>query len=84
MEDGGCGGGGAVRPLHRAGDRVRVAGGVLRARAQEGEGRVQGVRQEDVQEVSIICDVNKFGLGTICKGCQQNFQGCNSIDNRQI
>ena len=72
LEDGGGGGGGAVRPLHRAGDRVRVAGGVLRARAQEGEGRVQGVRQEDLQEVGIIIDVNNFGLATVHKGRPQN------------
>ena len=57
LEDGGGGGGGAVRPLHRAGDRVGVAGGLLCARAQEGEGGMQGVRQEDVQEVSISSDV---------------------------
>ena len=52
LEDGGVGRGGALRPLHRRGDRFGVAGGLLSARAQEGEGRVQRVRQEDVQEVS--------------------------------
>ena len=59
LEDGGGGGGWALRPLHRRGDRVGVAGGLLRARAQKGEGWVQGVRQEDVQEVSGFFAVEK-------------------------